>query len=306
LAPPSRARSDRFLPLLVNGLAELPSPVVLVLDEIHELSSPQATATIDFLVRHAPDQCRLVLAGRADPPLPIQRLRIGEELVELRNAELAFDRGETAELCQRLKLDLSDADIHSLWMRTEGWAAALRLAALSLNGHPDPTGFLEELGGTDRALSDYLVAEVLTRLPEDQNAFMLRTCLVDAVSAGLADALTGSNSGAQTLTTLEHSGAPIEPIPQTGGDDCFYRYHPLFKELLHAHLRHAFPREIPRLHRRAAQWYTENGHTMLAIRHALAAGDWQSAGHLIAENWLELFLSGSSATMRGPMSELPP
>src|SRR5438105_8203856 len=173
-------------------------------------------------------------------------------------------------------------------MRTEGWAAALRLAALSLNGHPDPTGFLDELGGTDRALSDYLVAEVLTRLPEDQHAFMLRTCIVDAVSGGLADRLTGLTRGGFTLTALEHTGAPIEPIAETDGDDCFYRYHPLFKELLQAHLRHTYPQEIPLLHRRAAQWHIEKGHIMPAIRHALAARDWQWAGRLIAENWLEL------------------
>jgi LuxR family transcriptional regulator, maltose regulon positive regulatory protein len=305
LSAPRPARMNRFLPLLINALAELPSPVLLVLDDIHHVSSAQATAAIDYLVRHAPEHCHLVLSGRSDPALPIQRMRMSEELMELRHAELAFNRAEAAELCERLQLDLSDADIDTLWMRTEGWPAALRLAALSLSGHPDPRRFLEELAGTDRALADYLIAEVLAHLPEDQHAFMLRTCLVDAVSAPLADALTGSCSSGLVLAALEHSGAPIEAVSQAGGDECFYRYHPLFKELLQAHLRHAYAPEIPLLHRRAAKWYAENGASMQALRHALAAEDWRSAGQLIAENWLELFLSGSSAPVRRAIRQLP-
>ncbi|HEX4189182.1 MAG TPA: LuxR C-terminal-related transcriptional regulator [Solirubrobacteraceae bacterium] len=305
LSAPTPARMHRFLPMLVNALAELPSPVLVVLDDIHHVSSPPATAAVDFLVRHVPEHCTLVLSGRSDPPLPIQRMRMSEELVELRHAELAFDRAETQELCERLELELSDGEIGMLWTRTEGWAAALRLAALSLNGHPDPRRFLEDLGGTDRALADYLIAEVLVHLPEDQHAFMLRTCLVDAVSAPLADALTESHSSALVLAAIEHSGAPIEAVSQAGGDDCLYRYHPLFKELLQAHLRHAYAPEIPLLERRAAAWYAENGLSMQALHHALAAEDWRSAGELIAENWLELFLSGSSPPVRRAIRRLP-
>jgi LuxR family maltose regulon positive regulatory protein len=304
LTAPLGARTERFLPHLVNALAELRTPVIVVLDEIHELTSPQATATIDFLVRHAPEQLRLVLAGRADPPLPIERLRVGGELTELRIADLAFDRAETAELCGQLELSLSAADIDLLWTRTEGWVAALRLAALSLHGHPEPARFLAELSGTDRAVADYLVSEVLTHLPDERREFMLRTSVVDAVNPELADALTGLDGGALTLAALEHSGAPIHPA---GGDDheYWYSFHPLFRELLRAHLRHAHPEEIPFLHRRAARWYAEQEQTMPAIRHALAGSDWEQAGNLIAENWLELFLAGRSAAMRGPMSQLP-
>ncbi len=303
LVAPAGAGAERFLALLVNGLAELRSPIVLVLDEIHELTSPRATAAIDFLVRHAPEQLRLVLAGRADPPLPTERLRAGGALTELRIAELAFDRAETAELCRRLELALSDAEIDSLWARTEGWPAAVRLAALSLRGHPEPARFLAEFAGTDRAVADYLIAEVLARLPEDNREFMLHTCLVDAVSPELADALTGGEGGTLPLAELERLGAPVQP---TAADGRWYRYHPLFRELLRAHLHHAHPRQIPSLHRRAACWYAEQGQAMLAIRHALAGGDSQQAGGLIAEHWLELFLRGGSAAMRGPMAQLPP
>jgi LuxR family maltose regulon positive regulatory protein len=303
LVAPAGAGTERFLALLVNALAELRSPLVLVLDEIHELTSAPAAAAIDFLVRHAPAQLRVVLAGRADPPLPTERLRAGDTLTELRIAELAFNREETAELCEQLELGLSSKEIDSLWARTEGWPAAMRLAALSLRGHSEPGRFLAEFAGTDRAVADYLIAEVLARLPEESREFMLRTCLVDELSPELADALTGREGGTLPLMELERLGAPVQP---TAVDGRWYRYHPLFAELLRAHLHHAHPREIPPLHRRAARWYAEQGQAMLAIRHALAGKDWQQAGGLIAEHWLELFLRGGSAAMRGPMAQLPP
>jgi LuxR family maltose regulon positive regulatory protein len=297
------ARSERFLALLVNGLAELPSPIVLVLDEVHELLSPQAGAALDFLVRHAPPQCRLVLAGRADPPLPIERLRLSEELAELRIADLAFDHAETSELCRRLDLPLCEADIDALWTRTEGWIAALRLAAFSLHGHPEPTRLIAELTGTDHALADYLVSEVLARQPPERRALMLRTSLVEAVSPELADTLTGVEGSAAELMALEHSGAPLLRTDADGDD--WYRYHPLFRELLRAHLRHSHREEIPLLHRRAAHWYAEHGDMMPAIHHALAGEEWEHAGSLIAENWLELFLDGHTAAMGGPIAQLP-
>ncbi len=302
LVAPAGAGTERFLALLVNGLAELRSPLVLVLDEVHELTNPPAATAIDFLVRHAPEQLHIVLAGRADPPLPIERLRAGGALTELRIGELAFNREETAELCKRLELKLSDTEIDSLWARTEGWPAAMRLAALSLRGHSDPGRFLADFAGTDRAVADYLIAEVLARLPKDSREFMLRTSLVDELNPELADALTGREGGTLPLMELERLGAPVQP---TAVDGRWYRYHPLFAELLRAHLHHSHPQEIPSLHRRAARWYAEQGRAMLAIRHALAGEDWQQAGGLIAEHWLELFLRGGSAAMRGPMAQLP-
>ena len=152
-------------------------------------------------------------------------------------------------------------------------------------------------------MADYLVSEVLAGLPWDRREFMLRTCLVDTVSPELADALTGHEGATLTLAAIEHLGAPVAATDSEGHfGTC---YHPLFGELLRAHLRHAHPEEIPFLHRRAARWYAEQGETMPAIRHALAGEDWEQAGRLIAENWLELFLRGRSAAMRGPMAQLP-
>jgi LuxR family maltose regulon positive regulatory protein len=302
LAPPSGARADGFLASFVNGLARVHTPFVLILDDVQELTSPQASAMIDFLVRHAPEQCRLVLAGRTDPPLPIERLRVSGEQTELRVADLAFDRGEAGALFRQLDLGLSDAEIDTLWQRTEGWAAALRLAGLSLQEHPDPRQFVAEFAGTDRAVADYLVSEVLVRMPADRREFMLRTSLVDTLNSELADALTGLEGGAHTLAALERSGAPLQ---QDHADASCCRYHPLFGELLRAHLHHSHPEEVPLLHRRAARWYARCGQTKRAIGHALAGRDWDHAGELIGDNWLELFINGSSATVRGPMAQLP-
>jgi LuxR family maltose regulon positive regulatory protein len=302
LTPLAGTNLERSLALLINGLAGLRSPVVLVLDDVHELTNPQSTTAIDFLVRHAPSQLRLVLAGRTDPPLPIERLRVSEDLTELRIADLAFDRKETAELCRQLDLTLSAQDTDLLWERTEGWVAAVRLAALSLHGHPEPRRFLAEFAGTDRAVADYLISEVLTRMPQEHREFMLRTSLVDTLSPELADILTEREGARLTLAELEHLGAPLQPTTAGGN---LYRYHPLFRELLRAHLRHSHAQQIPALHRGAANWYAQQQQMMPAIRHALAGEDWQHASRLITEHWLELFLLGGAGTMRGPMTQLP-
>ncbi|HXB65232.1 MAG TPA: LuxR C-terminal-related transcriptional regulator [Solirubrobacteraceae bacterium] len=303
LVAPTGASTERFLALLVNALTELHAPLVLVLDEVHELTSPRATAALDYLVRHAPPQLRIVIAGRADPPLHIERLRAGGALTQLRITDLAFNREETATLCGQLELPISEQELEALWVHTEGWPAAVCMAALSLREHPEPARFLADFAGTDRAVADYLIAEVLARLPAPTREFMLHTCVVDAVSPELADALTGGEGGTLPLAELERMGAPVQP---TAVDGRWYRYHPLFGELLRAHLRHAHPEQIPALHRRAARWYAEQREAMPAIRHALAGEDWEQAGCLIAEHWLELFLHGGAAAMRGPLAQLPP
>lgn len=302
LRPPTGTRVDRFLALLVNALADLDGELILVLDDVHELRSRAATEALDFLVRHAPGQLRLVIAGRADPPLAIERLRVEGAFTELRAGDLAFDREETAELCRALGLDLSGADVERLWRRTEGWVAALRLAAFSLQGHVEPGRFLAEFAGTDRAVADYLISEVLAGVPPEQREFMLRTSLVDAFDLELAGVLSGCDDAAPTIAAIERRGAPVQHVG--GPEDC-YRYHPLFAELLRAHLRHAHPGELPELHRRAARWYRARAQTMPAIRHALAGSDWEQTGALVGDSWLELFLGGGSAAMREPMARLP-
>jgi LuxR family maltose regulon positive regulatory protein len=302
LAPPHGARADVFLATLVNGLAKLRSPFLIVLDDVHELASPQAIRMLDFLVRHAPRQCHLLLSSRTDPPIPIERLRVSGALSELRSADLAFDRAETGKLYRQMDVDLCEVDVDTLWRRTEGWAAALRLAGLSAQSHCEPHEFVAEFAGTERAVADYLVSEVLRHAPAERRAFMLRTSVVDSLCAELGDALTGLEGSASTLAVLERSGVPVELIATSGP---WYRYHPLFRELLRAHLRHAHSEEVPLLHRRAARWYAKHGHVESAIRHALAGESWEQAGSLIEEHWLELFISGASLSMRAQMSRLP-
>jgi LuxR family maltose regulon positive regulatory protein len=302
LRPPRGARADAFLALLVNGLAKLRTPLTIVIDDVHELTSPQASGMVDFLVRHAPQSCHLVLAGRADPPIAIERLRVSGALTELRSTDLAFDREETGRLCRQLDLGLRESEIDALWRRTEGWAAALRLAGLSLQSHGEPSRFVQELAGTDRAIADYLVAEVLAHAPAERRAFMLRTSIVDALTPELGDALTGMEGSAEILAGLQRSGAPLQIAGAVGP---WYRYHPLFGELLRAHLHHAHPEEVPLLHRRAAHWYAENGHVKAAIGHALAGESFEQAGGLIEESWLELFIDGAALSVRDQIAKLP-
>lgn len=305
LIPPMGARVDDFLPRFVNGLDALRAPTLLVLDDVHELSSPQAVAMLDLLVRYAPERLRIVLAGRSDPPLPIERLRVGGALGELRADRLAFDRDETAELCRRLRLSLSAEQVAELWRRTEGWAAALCLSALSLQGQAEPSAFLAGLAGTERPIADYLVSEVLAQVPQDRREFMLRTSIVESVTPELADRLTGmQGSGRPTLEALARSGAPLQSVP-SGDEPQRYRYHPLFRELLCAHAQHSHPDELPYLHRRAAHWYAERGHTTTAVEHALRGEDWSQAGALIAEDAIDLLLAGGLANVGSSLRRLP-
>lgn len=305
LVPPIGARVEEFLPSFVNGLDGLRSPTLLVLDDVHELTSPQAVAILDFIVRYAPERLRMVLAGRSDPPLPIERLRVSDALGELRADQLAFDRIETGELCRRLHLSLSSEQVDDLWRRTEGWAAALCLSALSLQEHSEPAGFLAGLAGTEQPIADYLVSEVLAHVSEDWREFMLRTSIVEVITPELADRLTGlEGSGRPMLERLTHSGAPLQslsPVQELQR----YRYHPLFRELLRAHLQHAHPDEVPYLYRRAARWYAERGQTTQAIENALAGEDWLQAEKVIAENAIDLLLMGGLTGVGASLRQFP-
>jgi LuxR family maltose regulon positive regulatory protein len=302
---PQPEADEALLHVLVNGLQELPTPVVLVLDDLHELTDATVLEGIAFLLQHAPPQLRLVIAARADPPLPLQRLLVGGQLTQIRTADLAFTVGEVAELLDEYdyRSSLSDDDLAALQARTEGWAAGLRLAALSLQSQPDPHQFIRQLAGDDRSIADYLVGEVLDRLPEQLRRFLVRTCVVDELSGELADAITGRDDGERTLARLERANVFLVTL---GSRRDWYRFHPLFAELLRYELRREAPHEIGELHHRAARWCAAHGRVVDGIQQAVAAEDWRLAADLVAEHGLSLCLRGQSAVFRELLGQLPP
>ena len=301
---PLPGSEERFLALLIGGLAQLPTPVVLVLDDLQDITDATLLEGLEFLVRHAPPQLRLVLANRADPPLPLQRLRLSGQLVQVRAADLAFTVAEAAELLAtgEDQPPLSNGDLALLRARTEGWAAGLRLAALSLKGDPDPHRFVTQFAGDDKSVADYLTREVLDRQPEELRSFLLQTCIVDELTGNLADALTGGNGGESTLARLEQANGFVTTV---GSGRSAYRYHQLFAELLRYELRREAPTEVGRLHRRASGWYAARGLTVQAIQQALMASDWRAAADLIAKHGPSLILGGDAATLREVVGRLP-
>jgi LuxR family transcriptional regulator, maltose regulon positive regulatory protein len=303
LAP--RPGSEKtFLPLLVRGLAELPSPVVLILDDVQELTDAGVLQDLGFLLRHGPPQLRLVLATRVDPPLPMQRLRVSGQLAQLRAADLAFTTAEAADLLAACDPQprLSEDDLALLQARTEGWAAGLRLAALSLQDHPDPHRFVAEFAGDDQSIADYLVGEVLDRQPEGLRSFLLRTCMVEELDGDLADALTGGHDGELTLARLARANIFVQAL---GSRRHSYRYHQLFAELLRCELRRKQPDQVVELHRRAANWYASRGLVIDAIEQALIAGDGREAADLMVDHGLSLILRGEAATLHNLGRRLP-
>jgi LuxR family maltose regulon positive regulatory protein len=302
LGPPSPDALQGFLAVLVNGLAELAGPVVLVLDDLHEAPGPAVAGGLQFLLRHAPPQLRLVVASRSDPPLSLHRLRVAGQLVEIRAAELAFTPAEAGELLTGMGVELPDAEVETLWRRTEGWVAGLRLAALSLRDHPQPGRFVAEFAGDDHAVAGYLLEEVLARQAPDVQEFLLRTCVADRLCGGLADALTGRGDGERMLALLEHDHAFTTGL---GPGRSWYRLHQLFAELLRAELGHRWPEDVPGLHRRAAEWHAANGMVEEAVDHALAGGDPDRAAGLLAAHGFAIVLRGRAETLRELLGRLP-
>jgi LuxR family transcriptional regulator, maltose regulon positive regulatory protein len=301
LDPPPEP-GDGFLGALVGGLFELERPVVLILDDLHEAAGPAVMHQLRFLLRQAPPQLRLVVATRADPPLALQRLRVAGQLTEVREAELAFTVEEAGALLADHGVELSAGDLQSLWRRTEGWAVGLRLAALSMRGHPQPGRFVADLAGDDRAIAGYLVEEVLAAQPPELRAFLLRTAVADRLCGDLADALTGGSDGARVLHRLEREHVFTSA---TGPRRTWYRYHPLFAELLRAELRYERAGELPDLHHRAAGWYAGDGQPAPAVRHALAGGDVDQAADVLVRSWVSMLVEGQATVLRELVSRLP-
>src|SRR5437016_5688180 len=256
---------------LLKDLAPLAEPVWLVLDDVHELGSDEARRQLELLVMRAPDPLRFVLAARHDVRLGLHRLRLEGELTELRAADLRFSLAEARELLAAAGVELPGPALGMLYERAEGWAAGLRLAALSLAGHDDPERFAAEFSGSERTVAEYLLAEVLERQGEAVRRLLLRTSVLERVSGPLADVLTGRSGAERVLQELEEANAFVLRVDSTRS---WFRYHRLFADLLHLELRRTEPGELRALHVTAAEWLAGHGYPVEAIRHYQAAESW--------------------------------
>ena len=306
-AEPQAATPDFNAPAMVDRvlseLADAPGDIMLVIDDLHELTSPAALSQLTQLLVSLPPHAHAILTTRHDLRLRLHQLRLAGELAEIRAADLRFTERETRELLDASGIALSAAGAALLHQRTEGWAAGLRLAALSLAGHPDPERFVAEFSGSDRTVAEYLLAEMLDRQPPDVQDLLLRTSLLDRVNGELADLLTGRPGSERILLELEDANAFVESLdPQRA----WFRYHRLFGDMLRLQLRRTLPAEVPALHRRAAGWFTSQGHEAEAIRHTQAAGDWPEAAQLLADHSFSLTLDGQAQTMQALAGAFPP
>ena len=306
-AEPPPATPDFNAPAMagrvLSELADAHCGLTLVIDDLHELTSPDALAQLTRLLTSLPPQVHAILTTRHDVRLGLHRLRLAGELTEIRAADLRFSERETRELLDVSGIALSEAGAALLYQRTEGWAAGLRLAALSLAGHPDPERFVAEFSGSDRTVAEYLLAEMLDRQPPDVQDLLLRTCLLDRVNGELADLLTGRPGSEQILLDLEDANAFVVSLDP---GRTWFRYHHLFADLLRLELRRRLPAEIPALHRRAAGWFTQHGQVAEAIGHTQAAGDWAEAARLLADRSFSLTLDGQAQTMQALLRAFPP
>jgi LuxR family transcriptional regulator, maltose regulon positive regulatory protein len=302
LDPGRPAPITTVLTALINELGALDGGVLLVLDDYHVIESPDIHEAMAFLIEHLPEQLRVVIVGRSDPPLPLARLRSRGELAEVRAADLRFTADEVATYLETMGLRLTEPDLGRLEQRTEGWIAALQLAALSMRGRDDVSGFIAGFAGDDRYVVDYLVEEVMQRQPEDVRAFLLQTSILDRLTGPLCDAVTGQEGGRATLEALDRGNMFVVAL-----DDHrrWYRYHHLFADMLRARLLDEHPDEVPELHRRASTWHAANGDSLAAVEHALAAGDTDRAADLVELAAPTMRRERREGTLRRWMESLP-
>ncbi len=287
---------------LLKDLSTLGDRLWLVIDDVHELGSAEALRQLELLVMRAPPELRFVLTTRHDLRLGLHRLRLEGELTEIRADDLRFTLDEARRLFDAAGVQLPGPTLARLLERTEGWAAGLRLAALSLAGHPDPARFAAEFSGSERTVADYLLAEVLERQPEQVRRLLLRTSLLERVNGPLADLLTGGSGGERILQDLEEAGAFVMSVDAARS---WFRYHQLFADLLQLQLRRSAPGELLALHGAAAGWFADHGFAVEAIRHAQAAQDWGLAASLLSDHMQGLVLDGQAAAVHELLARFP-
>jgi len=284
---------------LLADLAPLQERVWLVVDDVHELA-PEALRQLELLLMRAPPHLRFILATRRNVRLGLHRLRLEGELAEIREPDLRFTVAEAEQLFDAAGIQLPS--LAALVERTEGWAAGLRLAALSLAGHPDPERFAREFSGTERTVAEYLLAEVLDRQSQEVRRLLLRTSVLERVNGELADLLTGNSGGERVLQDLEQANAFVVSLD---GARSWFRYHHLFADLLQLELRRTTPEEVIALHQTAAGWFAGHRYPVEAIRHAQVAQDWPLAAQLMAGHWYSLQLDGQTATAHELLAGFP-
>jgi LuxR family transcriptional regulator, maltose regulon positive regulatory protein len=300
--PHARAADDGSLLRLTAALAVQDPPVTLVLDDLHLLTDPGVLKELEFVLRNVGPGLRLAVTSRMDPLLPLHRYRLAGQLTEIRAHDLAFSSDEAGQLLAQHGGELTADALENLTQRTEGWAAGLRLAAISLSNHPDPGQFVKELLAEDSALIGYLVDEVLDVQPPQVRDLLLSTSILEQVNADAAVDLTGDERAAGILTNLAHTNAFIQPIGSG-----WYRYHTLFAEMLRVKLRYEHPDRVVTLHQRAARWYERNGLLTDAVRHAAQVGDWQlAAGMVIGELAIgQLMEPGDRRSLAQEFADMP-
>ncbi len=275
----------------------------LIIDDLHELTSPEALTQLTRLLEQLPPQVHAILATRRDLPLRLHKLRLAGDLAEIRAVDLRFTARETHQFLEASGIALSEAGAAKLYQRTEGWAAGLRLAAISLASSPDPERFVAEFSGSSRTVAEYLLAEMLECQPAEVQQLLLRTSLLDRVNGELADLLTGHPGSERILLGLEDANAFVLSLDPAR---TWFRYHRLFADLLRLELRRRLPEELPVLHRLAAQWFNEHGEIIDSIRHTQAAGDWSDAARLLADHSFGLTLDGQAQTIQTLLRAFPP
>ncbi|MGB3712912.1 MAG: LuxR C-terminal-related transcriptional regulator [Candidatus Promineifilaceae bacterium] len=312
LQSPQPPPTEPILTTLLNEITTVPDNFVLVLDDYHVIDAKPVDHALTFLLEHLPPQMHLVIATREDPTLPLARLRVRDQLIELRVNDLRFTNSEAAGfLNQVMGLNLSAEDVAALETRTEGWIAGLQLAAISMRGHKDATSFIKSFTGSHHFVLDYLVEEVLQQQSESVQTFLLRTSILDRLCGPLCDAvlrrgaglnLTPYASGQETLEFLEQANLFIVPLDN---ERHWYRYHHLFADLLRQRLQQQQPDSVAKLHVRASAWYEKNGLEIEAFTHAAAANDIERAERLIEGEGLPLHFRGGAAPVLNWLASQP-
>ncbi|TWF80140.1 LuxR family maltose regulon positive regulatory protein [Pseudonocardia hierapolitana] len=295
------SRDPEFLALVADAIGTAPGPLRLVLDDVHELTAPNPLHGLASLLRDRPPGLHLVLSGRTDPPLPLARMRLTGELHEIRADRLRFSLAEAGTMLAAADFRARPDQVRLLVEETEGWAAGLRLAALSLREAEDPDKFLAGFVGSGRAVSDYLVGEILSRLTVETRELLGAVSVCDQLSAPLAAALSGREDAGAVLSSLERE---TSLVLSTGEDRRWYRVHPLLRSHLRADLQRQRPDLIVRLHGRAADWYATAGQPVSALAHARQGGDPERIAQLLRQQATALIADGEHAVVREALDQL--